>query len=307
MNSTSNTDEYRDIIDLLVAEDTLIDGIGLQAHGFSHDASEAVVQRNLDTLAATGLPIYITELDVDGPTDLLQVNRYMKFFPIFWEHPSVEGITLWGFRPGMWRTDQGAYLIDIQGDERPAMLWLRAYLKDEFVANESITVSTQSGESTIDTYHGSLQMIAEVSPDTATLQTVHWTVSNQNIATIDEHGVLTAVANGTVTVTGRSLEYQSSAQGTMDITITGQELSVETFADLGVTVFPNPVTEGMISVRDMKGIREVSVIDMNGNLVTSQTAVGQSSLDLHLDVPAGMYLVRLQTDNKIYHKKIIVR
>lgn len=307
MNSTSNTDEYREIIDLLVAEDTLIDGIGLQAHGFSQDASEAVVQRNLDTLAATGLPIYITEMDVDGPTDLIQVNRYMKYFPLFWEHPSVEGITLWGFRPGMWRTDQGAYLIDLQGEERPAMLWLRAYLKNEFVPDESISISTQSGESTIDTYQGSLQMIAEVLPDTATLQTVNWSVSNQNIATIDQDGVLSAVANGTVTVTGRSLEYQSSVQGTMDITITGQELSVESLADLGVTIFPNPVTEGTISLRGMEGIRQVSILDMNGRLISSRNTVNQSSIDLQLDVPSGMYLIRMQTANRIYHKKILIR
>ena len=54
-----------------------------------------------------------------------------RIFPVFWEHPAVEGVTLWGFRPGVWRTEQRAYLIDREGRERPALQWLRTYLRGE--------------------------------------------------------------------------------------------------------------------------------------------------------------------------------
>lgn len=52
-----------------------------------------------------------------------------RIFPAFWEHPAVEGITLWGWRPGLWMED--AELVRANGEERPALVWLREYLADQ--------------------------------------------------------------------------------------------------------------------------------------------------------------------------------
>ena len=130
VNSTSSTNQYLQIINLLKAEG-LIDQIGVQAHAFSTGASASQMRSNLDALAATGLPLYVTEMDIDGPTDQVQLESYQRIFPVFWEHPAVKGVTLWGFRPGMWRTAQQAYLIEPDGvTERPAMEWLREYVQN---------------------------------------------------------------------------------------------------------------------------------------------------------------------------------
>lgn len=128
VNSTSNTSQYLRIIRLLQKEN-LIDAIGIQGHAFStSNATSLQMKRNLDSLASTGLPIYVTELDIDGPTDDVQLNEYKRVFPVLYEHPGVRGITLWGWRPGLWRNEQRAYLINPDGTERPALLWLRNYL-----------------------------------------------------------------------------------------------------------------------------------------------------------------------------------
>ena len=129
-NSTEYTQRYREIIDLL-RERSLVDGVGVQGHAFATkpDVPMSVHRANLDTLAATGLPIYFTELDIDGPTDAQQLADFRRVFPVFWEHPAVRGITLWGFRPGMWRSKQGANLVRKDGSERPALLWLRGYIR----------------------------------------------------------------------------------------------------------------------------------------------------------------------------------
>jgi endo-1,4-beta-xylanase len=47
---------------------------------------------------------------------------------VFWEHPAVKGITLWGFRPGLWRDKEHANLVREDGSERPALQWLRRYV-----------------------------------------------------------------------------------------------------------------------------------------------------------------------------------
>jgi endo-1,4-beta-xylanase len=130
-HSDTNTRRYRHIIDLLQKEH-LVDGIGLQEHAFetNTDVAMSVHRANLDLLAATGLPIYITELDIDGRDDAVQLAAYERVFPVFWTHPSVRGVTLWGFRPGLWRSEKGAYLVHNDGSERPALTWLRHYVHD---------------------------------------------------------------------------------------------------------------------------------------------------------------------------------
>jgi len=69
VSSDSNTQEYLEIIELLQARN-LIDRIGVQGHAFStRGPSDAMIAR-LDMLQATGLPIQVTEMDVDGiPAD----------------------------------------------------------------------------------------------------------------------------------------------------------------------------------------------------------------------------------------------
>lgn len=131
INNSGNTNRYIGIIELL-QERGLIDLIGLQTHAFStRNATVANMSANLDALAATGLPLMVTEMEIDGPGengDRIQLEEYQRVFPVVWEHPAVVGVTLWGFRTGLWRHDQGAYLLRNDGSERPAMEWLRDYV-----------------------------------------------------------------------------------------------------------------------------------------------------------------------------------
>lgn len=117
--------DYLEIIELLQAEG-LIDGIGEQGH-FLERADLDEVASNLELLAATGLPIYISELDVDFADDIRQANVFRDLFQLFWEHPSVLGVTHWGHLQGsMWRTN--AYLVLQDKSERLSLAWLTCYL-----------------------------------------------------------------------------------------------------------------------------------------------------------------------------------
>lgn len=129
-NKPENTRTYLEIIALLQKE-KLVDGIGVQAHSFATTTewSMDIHRANLDALAATGLPIYVTEMDIDGLSDDEQLASYQRVFPVFWEHPGVRGVTLWGYRPGLWREKEGAALVRDNGRERPALKWLRRYVR----------------------------------------------------------------------------------------------------------------------------------------------------------------------------------
>ena len=135
INDNAATNTYLNIINLL-KQRGLIDGIGVQGHRFEFEsANTTTLKNNLDKLAATGLPIYITEFDLGNlndsgtPSDTKQLELYKKIFPVLWEHPGVKGITLWGYLEGQtWQTT--CYLVRVDGTWRPAMHWLAQYIKD---------------------------------------------------------------------------------------------------------------------------------------------------------------------------------
>ena len=177
INSTTETQKYIQIVKLLQA-DSLIDGIGEQAHAFTtYGTAAATLKANLDALGATGVPIYLTEMDIDGSTDLIQLKEMQRVFTIFWEHPAVKGITLWGYRVGLWRSDQGAFLITQSGVERPALKWLKAYVNDTLTNTQSITVSASDGSSAINKIGGTLNMVAQVLPTNTTIPNFTWSIS----------------------------------------------------------------------------------------------------------------------------------
>lgn len=165
-NDGNATTQYLQIIQLLQARG-LIDLVGIQGHAFEYNynnlpGSAATHSANLARLGATGLPIFVTEFDIDGidpiwglQDDAAQLARYQALFPVFWENQYVHGMTLWGYvRGSQWRTNQGDWLMYPNGAERPALQWLVQYVQDvppvvtsgqSFGVNENLSPSSTIG------------------------------------------------------------------------------------------------------------------------------------------------------------------
>ncbi len=131
INSSASANNYLEIINLL-NDRGLIDGIGVQGHSFEvSDPSAYTLKSNLDRLAVPGLPVYITEFDINREDDEEQLEIYQRVFPALYEHPSVQGITIWGYVIyEIWQGD--AYLLDERGAPRDALEWLETYLLSPF-------------------------------------------------------------------------------------------------------------------------------------------------------------------------------
>ncbi len=150
INSNSATNTYLEIINLLKERD-LIDGIGVQGHRFEFEnANLSTLKNNLDKLAATGLPIHISEMDLGNlgntgdPDDQEQLDLFKKIFPVIWEHPGVEGVTLWGYLEGrMWQ--ETCFLVRYDGSWRPALEWLDEYLQNTLTGTEETAQGLQNG------------------------------------------------------------------------------------------------------------------------------------------------------------------
>ncbi|MZQ80540.1 MAG: cell wall-binding protein, partial [Bacteroidales bacterium] len=94
-----------------------------------------------------------------------------------------------------------------------------------------ITVTGEGGATTITRDNGTLALTATVTPANATNKSVTWSITNgTGQATINSSGVVTAVADGTVTARATSNDG-SGVYGQLDITISGQVIPVT-----GITV-----------------------------------------------------------------------
>lgn len=117
---------FIDIANQVKAAGGPIDAVGAQAHGiFSFSAATA--QANIDKLASkTGLPVYITEFDVPKAADADQLAVFKALFPVFWNTPTVHGVTVWGWINGAtWVKNTG---LANGTTPRSALTWLMGYL-----------------------------------------------------------------------------------------------------------------------------------------------------------------------------------
>lgn len=119
--------QHNEFIALAKAQGNNIDAVGLQAHELK-GMTAAQVQTAIDNIwNQVGKPIYISEYDIGDTNDQVQLQNFQAHFPVFWNHPHVVGITIWGYVVN--RTwIEGSGLIQDNGTPRPAMTWLMNYI-----------------------------------------------------------------------------------------------------------------------------------------------------------------------------------
>ena len=73
-----------------------------------------------------------------------------------------------------------------------------------------------------------LQLTATVKPSYADNKTITWKSSDEKVATVDKDGKVTAVANGTATITATSADGKHSATATITVKIAPEKLTLTT-------------------------------------------------------------------------------
>ncbi len=115
------------IVQAILAAGAPIDAVGAQSHDV-YRLQTSVVSGFINRVASqTGLPVYITEYDIDLASDSEQQSVMQSQFPMFLNNANVAGITIWGYVSGQtWKTNTG--LMSSSGQHRPAMAWLMDFL-----------------------------------------------------------------------------------------------------------------------------------------------------------------------------------
>ena len=117
-----------DLVNKIKAAGAPVDAYGQQGHDLTDmnvNDFKAALKKIYDQ---TKLPLLISEYDIGTDDDALQRQRYSEQMPEFMNAPYVAGITLWGYIYGSTWTTNGNSGIIKNGNDRPAMTWLKDYL-----------------------------------------------------------------------------------------------------------------------------------------------------------------------------------
>ena len=152
-----------DLINKLKKAGAPVDAYGLQAHDMQVSGGQAGGQGgggsclNINTLKSaieeiwnkTQMPMFISEYDIASNDDNDQKNCYSQQISYFMENEHIAGITLWGYIYGSTWTSGGNSGIIRNGQDRPAMTWLKEYLKSNKGVNTT-GLATGEGATTVE-------------------------------------------------------------------------------------------------------------------------------------------------------------
>ncbi|MGI4741345.1 MAG: endo-1,4-beta-xylanase [Janthinobacterium lividum] len=274
-NSATNANRYLNIIKLLQREN-LIDAIGTQAHSFStYGIPAATITSNLNLLGSTGLPLYVTELDIHGTLpandDASQLAEYQRVFPLYWENPNIKGMSLFGYLPTTDPAQASSYIAYANGAQRSALVWLDNYVRTTNLPCNVATTARLTNPTTTAATNGAINLMAQGGGTAA--YTYSWTGPNGFTATTED---LTGVAPGTYTVVVTAPNSNCTTTSTIVLD------AVPTIS----LIAPASGPEGASVVLTGTSLSTTSAVSFNGTLATSFT-VNSTGTQLTATVPAG--------------------
>lgn len=127
--------QFIDLVRTLRDAGAPIDAYGCQSHDLTDMSQSNFRSAMTEIQNALKMPMYSTEYDIGTTDDALQLQRYKEQIPYMWEADYCAGITLWGYIYGRtWTTDGNSGIIR-NGQDRPAMSWLREYMQTDAAKN----------------------------------------------------------------------------------------------------------------------------------------------------------------------------
>ena len=105
--------QFLDLLQSLAERDAPANAIGIQGHFGTDLTNPQKVYEILDRFAQLGLPIQITEFDINSTDEQLQADYIRDYMTIVFSHPAVDAFLQWGFWAGRhWLPDAALYRRD---------------------------------------------------------------------------------------------------------------------------------------------------------------------------------------------------
>jgi enterochelin esterase-like enzyme len=172
--------------------------------------------------------------------------------------------------------------------------WLEYAIKNNTSdSNYEITcrIASPSGNGKIDFYLDNKKISQVTVPNTGGWQTWQSVVANISIGQ-GKHYLKIVVVNG-----GFNVNYYN---------INKVATGIENLHEDGIKMYPNPVSkELIIGSTDFK-YNKVEIIDITGKTVLSRLTAYESELHMQVNLPNGIYIVKLSNEKQFQLKRIII-
>ena len=297
-----NTDEYIDLVRTLRDAGAPIDAYGCQSHDLTDCDFNKFKAADQKIQKALKMPMYSTEYDIGTDDDNLQLKRYKEQIPYMWENDYCAGITLWGYIYGATWTTNGNSGIIKNGQDRPAMKWLREYMETAEAKNAKSPFPGMVKEASVYVRPAALKVakgdnlpiLVRASMATKTIEKIDlYTGANEDnmelISTMTEAPYMTEYAvpsdasagwkflKAVVTTTDGSTYERLSRFNVLSSTTVRAPYN-NTVAELPGTVNANEYDEGASGVSYSKASRDVSTATQDGAWMEYTVDVAEEGL-----------------------------
>ena len=186
--------EFIDLVTKLRDAGAPIDAYGCQSHDLTDMSFSDFKSAMTEIQNALKMPMYSTEYDIGTTNDSQQEQQYKDQIKYMWESDYCAGITLWGYIYGAtWTTDGNSGIIR-NGEDRPAMTWLRQYMATDAAKNAKSPFPGMKKEASLYIKPQSVRMTkGEVAPitirasmRTKTIDHIDFYIDNQLHCTLTE-------------------------------------------------------------------------------------------------------------------------
>ena len=191
--------QFIDLVRTLRDAGAPVDAYGCQSHDLTDMDVNSFKSAMNEIQNALKMPMYSTEYDIGTRDDALQLQRYKEQIPYMWEADYVAGITLWGYIYGKTWINEGDYkgisgIIKQDGNDRPAMTWLREYMASDKAKNAKSPFPGMKKEASVYVKPAAIAVTkGEVVPVTVrarlrtkTIERVEFYVNNNLLTTMTE-------------------------------------------------------------------------------------------------------------------------
>lgn len=270
-SSQTVINRYKSFLNEIDESTQPFDGIGFQCHIGSTPTSITKLENVLNEFYQRyEKPIKITEYDINDLVDEDVAANYMSdFLTMIYSHPAVEAYIMWGFWDGNHWKDN-APMFDLDWNLKPSGQAFIDKVFNEWWTNETLTTEA-TGKANTRVFKGT-------------------------------HKV-TVMKDGNIKTSFTTVTEDSNIQ----IILAGAT-DTEDIIEYDFTISPNPSSDGYIFVSFPEAIGNIDMhfLSMDGRLLNSQIDVRANS-KVEIDLPTGMYLVKVKGKNGSFLKKVVVR
>lgn len=137
----------------------------------------------------------------------------------------------------------------------------------------------------------SLGLVPVFTPENTDFKEVKWTSDNAEVASVDENGVVTALKEGSATITATSTQ-SSSVKATVAVTVKANDQSgIGSVSVYSVKAWPNPFTDYIMV--ESPAAATAGIYNLQGALlISTEIEAGQNRIATSALAP-GLYLVRV--------------